>query len=160
MYYYYTIRLRVLYVAENGALGLCKQNILVVPELYSIFTHHSHTIVYIVRRAFSFVNQYHAYNDPLRKEGPQLCGFINKHVFFQLWNLKLDPVLPICSRLRPLYLPIVRHKVLGALLITQKFPMTLKGIKPREKAMYSGQMEMARLLVFPPYTFITYENRQ
>lgn len=72
--------------------------------------------------------------------------------FFQLWNLKLDP---ICSRLRPLYLPIVRHKVLGALLITQKFPMTLKGIKPREKAMYSGQLEMARLLVFPQYTFIT-----
>lgn len=141
MYHYYTIRLRVLYVAENGALGLCEQNILVVPELHSIFTHHSHTIVYIVRRAFSFVNQYHAYNDPLRKEGPQLCGFINKHVFF--------------SRLRPLYLPIVRHKVLGALLITQKFPMTLKGIKPREKAMYSGQLEMARLLVFPQYTFIT-----
>lgn len=38
--------------------------------------------------------------------------------------------------------------------------MTLKGIKPREKAMYSGQLEMARLLVFPQYTFITYENRQ
>lgn len=61
----------------------------------------------------------------------------------------------MCSRLRPLYLPIVRHKVLGALLITQEFPTTLKGIKPREKAMYSGQLEMARLLVFPQYTFIT-----
>lgn len=33
--------------------------------------------------------------------------------------------------------------------------MTLKGIKPREKAMYGGQLEMARLLVFPQYTFIT-----
>lgn len=59
-----------------------------ISSWFQNFTASSHTIVYIVRRAFSFVNQYHAYNDPLRKEGPQLCGFINKHVFF---SYDLDP---------------------------------------------------------------------
>lgn len=155
MYYYYTIRLRVLYVAENGALVLCKQNILVVPELHSIFTHHCiHCTA-----SFFFCESISRIQWPITERRTTTVWFYQQTCFFQLiWNLKLDPVLPICSRLRPLYLPIVRHKVLGALLITQKFPMTLKGIKgikPREKAMYSGQLEMARLLVFPQYTFIT-----
>lgn len=120
-------------------------------HLHTPFTHHC--IHYTA--SFFFCESISRIQWPITERRTTTVWFYQQTCFFQLWNLKLDPVLPICSRLRPLYLPIVRHKVLGALLITQKFPMTLKGIKPREKAMYSGQLEMARLLVFPQYTFIT-----